>query len=254
MVAGTGFRVYSDLFALDDFVQQTAVSQGKNLIIDALREHFRRDTMYRYETDGFGFPLIPDHTDLPPDIEDRRTTRIYIGDIYRYDKRYWPAVTVRHSSGKYKPVSFNQNQTTKYRVDLVLDGYGGRSLVRVPTHKVLAGAWEQTFEVQIAAEDPADREELSDNISGFFQGTIRNELTTAGLFVRGVSVSGEREEDWGNEKVYVQSISLDCYSEWRRHIPYNNLVETIAFCLQYGIIGGAEFSTDRIILTLEDAL
>lgn len=248
MVSGTGFRVYSDLFALDNFVQQTAVSQGKNLIIDSLREHFRRDVMYRYETDAFGFPLTPDLTDLPPDIQEKRTTRIYIGDIYRYDKRFWPAITIRHNSGRYKPISFNQNYTNKYRVDLVLDGYGGRSLVKVPTHQVIAGAWEQTFEVQIVMEDPAEREELSDILTSFFQGVARNELTRNGLFIRGVSVSGEREEDWGNEKVYVQSINLECYSEWRREIPHNNLVETINFCLNYGIIGGADFSTDRIVI------
>ena len=38
----TGHRVYSDLFDIADFVQQTAVSQGKNLVIDSLREHFKK--------------------------------------------------------------------------------------------------------------------------------------------------------------------------------------------------------------------
>lgn len=254
MVSGTGFRVYSDLFNLDNFVQQTAVSQGKNLIIDVLKEHFARDTMYRYETDGFGFAKTPDLTDMPPDIQDKRTTRIFIGDVYRYDKRFWPAITVRHSSGRTKHISFNQEYTNKYRVDLVLDGYGGRSYVQVPSHIVVAGAWDQTFEVQIAAEDPQDREELSDILAAFFQGVVRNDLTNAGLFIRSVSISGEREEDWGNDKVFLQSLSLECYSEWRREIPHNNLVETINFCFQYGILGGNQFSTDRTILTMEDGL
>lgn len=250
----TGFRVYSDLFDIANFVQQTAVSQGKNLIIDALREHFRKDTFYRYTTDAFGFPLTPDLTDLPPDIQEERTTRIYIGDIYRFDKRFWPSITVRHSSGRYKPVSFNQNHTTRYRLDLVLDGYGGKSYIRVPTHLVIAGAWEQTFEVLVAAESTPDREELSDIVSGFFQGVVRNELTRAGLFVRGVSIGGEREEDWGNEKVYVQSINLECYSEWRREIPIENLVETINFCFNYGLLGSNKFSSDIIHLDVDDTV
>ncbi len=230
----TSHRVYSDLFADASFVQQTAVSQGKNLLIDALREYFKKDTFYRYSTDAFGFPLTPDLTDLPPDIQEKRTSRIYIGDIFRYDKRFWPAVTIRHSSGRYKPVSFYQEQTTKYRLDMIVDGYGGRSFIRVPTHKVIAGAWEQTFEVQLACESILDREELTDIISSFLIGVARQELYESGLFIKSVSISGEREEEWGNEKVYLQSVSVETYSEWRREIPIEDLLDGISFCLEYG--------------------
>lgn len=248
----TSFRVYSDLFGLSNFIRQTAVAQGKNLLIDSLREHFRHDTFYRYSTDAFGFPLTPDLTDLPPDIQEERTTRIYIGDIYRYDKRFWPAIIVRHSSGRYKPISINQNHTTKYRLDLVLDGYGNRSFVRVPTHKVITGAWEQTFEVQIASESTQDREELTDIVSGFFQGVLRESLIPQGLFIRGTSMGAEREEDWGNEKVYLQSINLECYSEWRRELPIDSLVETIQFCFNYGLLGSGNTVADHFILNVED--
>jgi hypothetical protein len=161
----TGHRVYSDLFELANFVRQTATAQGKNLLIDTLRENFKQDTIYRYNTDAFGFPLTPDLTDLPPDIEEARTTHIFIGDIFRYDKRYLPSITVRQTGGRYYAVSFNQEGTTRYRVDLVLDGYGNRSLIKVPTHKVFAGGWDQTFDVLIAAESTLDREELSDIVS-----------------------------------------------------------------------------------------
>jgi hypothetical protein len=231
-------RVYSDLFSVADFVRQVAVSQGKNLLIDALREHFKQDRFFRFTTDAFGFPLTPDLTDMPPDIQEDRTTRVFIGDIFRYDKRYWPSLVVRHSSGRYKPVSFNQNvATTKYRVDLVLDGYGGRSLINVPTHHVVAGAWEQSFEILIASEGIPDREELTDIVSSFLIGKARQELYEAGLFVRSVSMSGEREEDWGNDKVFLQSITVETYSEWRREIPIDNLVETVNFCFKYGLFG-----------------
>ncbi len=229
-------KAYSDLFSVANFVRQVAVSQGKNLLIDALREHFKQDRFYRFTTDAFGFALTPDLTDLPPDIQEERTTRIYIGDLFRYDKRYWPSIVVRHSSGRYKPVSFNQNvTTTKYRVDLVLDGYGGRSFINVPTHHVVAGAWEQSFEILIASEGIPDREELTDIVSSFLIGKARQELYEAGLFVKSVSMGGEREEDWGNDKVFLQSINVDTYSEWRREIPIDNLIETINFCFKYGL-------------------
>jgi len=248
----TDHRVYSDLFDLANFVRQVAVSQGKNLLIDTLREHFKADRFYRYTTDAFGFPLTPDMTDLPADIQEDRTTRIFIGDVFRYDKRYWPAIVVRYGSGKYKPVSFNQNQTVRYRMDLVLDGYGGRSYVNVPTHHVVAGAWEQTFEILIASEAIPDREELTDIVSSFLIGKARQELYEAGLFVRGVSMSGEREEEWGNDKVYLQSITVEAYSEWRREIPIDNLVETINFCFNYGLFGSGEYSIDTITVDVSD--
>jgi hypothetical protein len=247
----TSHRVYSDLFTLADFVQQTAVSQGKNLLIDSLREYFKDDIFYKYVSDAFGFPLTPDVTDLPPDIQEERTTRIFIGDIFRYDKRYWPAITIRQSSGRTYHVSFNQNQTTKYRLDLVVDGYGERSYLRVPTHKVIAGAWDQSFEIIVATESISDREELTDIISSFFIGKIRQEIYNSGLFIRNVNIGAEREEDWGNDKVYLQSVTLETYSEWRREIPINanSLIEAINFCFNYGILGSNQYSVDRKALT-----
>jgi len=244
----TSHRVYSDLFELSNFVRQTAVAQGKNLLIDSLREHFKQDTIYRYGTDAFGFPLTPDLTDLPPDIEETRTTRIFIGDIFRYDKRYLPSITIRQTSGRYYAVSFNQEGTTRYRVDLVLDGYGNRSLIKIPTHRVYAGGWDQTFEVLIAAESTLDREELSDIVSSYLIGVARQPLQDAGLFVRTVSYGGEREEDWANDKIYMQPITVETFSEWRREIPLDSLVETINFCFEFGILGSNRF--DAVVTSI----
>jgi len=250
----TSHRVFSDIFDLKHFVRQVAVSQGKNLIIDTLRETFRQDTFYRYGTDAFGFPLTPDLTDLPPDIGEERTTRIFIGDIYRYDKRYLPAITVRQTGGRYYAVSFNQNETYRYRVDLVIDGYGNRSLVKVPTHKIFAGAWDQTFEVQVAAESTPDREELADIVAGVLQASERLTVQDAGLFIRSVSFGGEREEDWANDKVYIQSINVETFSEWRRELPIADIVETINFCFNFGILGGDSNVNVVTVLTTEDAV
>lgn len=250
----TSHRVYSDLFTLENFVRQVAVSQGKNLLIDILREHFKQDTLYRYTSDGFGFPLVVNVTDLPPDIQEERTTRMYIGDIFRLSQRFWPAITVRHSSGTYNPVSFNQNFTNKYRLDLVIDGYGNRSFVRVPTHKVITGAWNQSFEIQIAAESTPDREELTDIVSSFLIGAARQPLYEAGLHINKVSMGGEREEDYANDKVYLQSITVETYSEWRREVPIdaNDIIDTINFCFNYGLLTADTFSEDVTVLTFED--
>jgi len=104
-MATTGFRVYSDLFGLSNFVQQTAVTQGKNLLIDTLREYFKQDTFYRYTTDAFGFPLTPDLTDLPPDIQEERTTRIYIGDIIIVPNGKMPVASVQYTAPAQVPLA-----------------------------------------------------------------------------------------------------------------------------------------------------
>jgi hypothetical protein len=255
MPGATSHRVYSDLFNISNFVVQTCVSQGKNLIIDALREYFKKDTFYRYEENAWGFPMTPNLTDLPPDIQERRTSRIYIGDIFRFEKRFYPSVTVRHSSAKYYPISFNQNFfNTKYRLDLVIDGYGERSYVRTPTHHTICGAWDQTFEIIIATDAIPDREELSDIISAFMIGVARQELSESGLGIKTVSISGEREEDYANDKIYLQTISIETYSEWRREIPIDSIVEMINFCFSFGLFSSGRFVTDTTSINISDSI
>lgn len=253
----TGHRVYSDLFSYADFTRQVAVTQSKNLIIDFLRDFFRHDTLYRFETDAWGFPLTPNVTDLPPDIQEKRTSRIYIGDIFRMDKRFFPSITVRYSSGRYHPISFNQDVTSKqYRLDLVVDGYGEKSYIRTPTHSLVCGAWDQSLEVLIATEAIPDREELTDLVSGFLIGVARQELTDGGLFVKSVNMGAEREDDFGNQKIYIQSITVETFSEWRRSIPIaaNSLIDTINFCFQYGLFTQDRFVTDKTIITFADTI
>lgn len=253
MPAATSHRVYSNLFQIANIVQQVCVSQGKNLLIDALRAYFRQDTFYRYETDAFGFPKVVNLTDLPPDIQEKRTTRIFIGDVFRFDARYLPSITVRHSSAKYYPISFNQNfLNTKYRMDLVIDGYGNQSYIRTPTHSTVAGAWDQSFEVIISSEATPDREELSDIVSSFLIGVARQELYESGLFIKSVNLNSEREEDYGNDKIYIQSINVECFSEWRREIPVDSLTEMIDFCFNYGLFPNGPFVSNSTWITLVD--
>jgi hypothetical protein len=104
----------------------------------------------------------------------------------------------------------------------------------------------------IAAESVPDREELTDIVSSFLIGKVRQEIYEAGLFIRNVSVGAEREDDWGNDKVYMQSITVDTFSEWRREIPINSLVETINFCFKYGILGTSSPSIDTTLIGPED--
>jgi hypothetical protein len=129
-----------------------------------------------------------------------------------------------------------------------MDGYGNRSLIKVPTHKVYAGGWDQTFEILIAAESTLDREELSDLVASYLIGVARQPLQEAGLFVKTASYGGEREEDFANDKIYIQPITIETFSEYRREIPINDLVEIINFCFNFGVLGSGEF--DAVVTSL----
>ena len=63
---GTGIngehRVYSNFYSDNNIIQQVAIVQPKNLLIDAIRSVFRNDNIYTFRTDEYGYPLTPDLT------------------------------------------------------------------------------------------------------------------------------------------------------------------------------------------------
>lgn len=250
----TSHIVYSSFFSRYDIVKHVSLLQGKNLLIDALRELFRNDTVFPFRTDEFGFPLVPDHTGLPLEeaglgidantlqpiinpspnlsVDSAMSTKILITDVFRQDVMFYPVITVKHTGGNYMPISFNQNAyTLHYRNEFVKDGYGNTFQVRTPTHYVYSGAWEQTFEIKIVALSPTDREELVDIVSIGLQHVMRDGLLKAGLFVKRINFNGEAEEDYVNDHLYTYSISLSTYSEWSREVPVRSVVERINFYL-----------------------
>lgn len=237
----TSHIVYSNFFSRNDIYKHVSIMQGKNLIIDALREMFTNDSVYPYRQDEYGFPLVKDHTDLPneyagtgeeadgtPIDDSNLSTKILITDVFREDVNFYPVITVKHSGGNYMPISFNQNMyTVHYRVEIVRDAYGNQHEVVTPSHYVFDGAWEQTFEVKIVAQDPADREELADIVSVGLQHVARERLINAGLFIKKVNLGGEQEEERNNGYLYTYSFTLNTFSEWSRAIPIRDTIERI---------------------------
>ena len=232
----------SDIFNLENIVQQIGVVQGKNLLIDMLRELFRQDRAFKYVEDVFGFPKTPSHLGLEPDagLDDDETTRIFIGSTYRYDIKFNPSIIVKNTSSRYIPIAFNQNLLSVInRRELLVDGYGNSTEIFTPAYYTLVGAWDQTFEVKVVAENESDREELADIVQATLIGTRRLELQRAGLFIKSVSTSGEAEERYANDYLYTMSINLNTRSEWKVHIPISNTMERIAICLTFRTIDGS---------------
>jgi hypothetical protein len=222
--------VYSNFFSDNHVVQQSAIVHPKALLIDGLRKLFQNDTIFTYRDDEYGYPLTPDQTGIDPDSE--LTTKILISDTYRYEVKFFPAILIKSNGGSYKPVSFNQNMTYKYRTDIVENEYGLRRSVTTPTHRIYAGRWELGFDVQIYSESQAELQELTDIVSLGLQYTLWNQLRANGLFISQLRIGAEGAEPYANDYVYNTSISLTTFSEWRVEIPIENIVEKIAFTIE----------------------
>jgi len=235
-------RVVSDIFSLENVVQQTGVVHGKNILIDMLRDIFAQDRQYKYVQDVFGFPKTPSHLGLDPEagLDDTSTTRVFIGSTFRYDIKFNPSIIVKSTGSRYVPIAFNQNLLSVInRRELLIDGYGNQTVITTPAYHTLAGAWDQTFEVKVIAENEMDREEIADIIKVTLMGTRRRELERAGLHIKVLSTGGETEEKYSNDFLYMISINIDTRSEWKVRIPINDVCERIGVCLTFRTIGGS---------------
>lgn len=223
----TDHRVYSNFFADNHIIQNVSIVQPKALLIDVLRKHFRNDLIYTYRDDEYGYPATPDLTGLT--VDDPSTTKILINDVFRYEIKFYPAITVKTSGGNYLPISFNQEGTIKYRKDEIVDEFGSTRIISTPTHRVYAGAWDMNFEVAIYCESHVELEEITEIVKMILQYASWNELRANGLFIKSLSISGETAEPYANDYVFSHVITLATRSEWRVEIPIENVIEKIVF-------------------------
>lgn len=228
---GTGinsdYKVYSNFYSDNFIIQNTCIGHPKTLIIDVIRKHFCRDNIYTYRFDEYGFPLTPDLTGK--DIDDVDTTKILISDVYRYEVKFYPAITVKAGGGSYKPLSFNQNATLKYRKDIFENEFGQFIETKTPTHRVYAGLWDMSFDINIYSESHTELEEISEIVSYVLQYSSWNELRANGLFIQSTSISAENAEPYANDYVYNFTITVKTLSEWRVEIPLDNIIEKLVF-------------------------
>ncbi len=223
-----GQLVGSNYFSDHHVIQQVCIVHPKNLIIDVLRKYFSNDTLYPYRSDSFGYPLTVDQAGL--DQDSTETTRILISDVFRYEVKMFPSILVKNNGGAYRPISFNQDGTLKYRKDLLIDELTGkRTIVTTPTHRVYAGAWDMRFDVSVYAESHSELEEITEIVTMILQYSCWNELRQNGLFIKSLSIGAESAEAYANDYIYGHTISIDTYSEWRVEIPIEDIIERMVF-------------------------
>lgn len=220
----------------------------KEIIIATLRDFFSKDSYYHYSKDQWGFANTTDHTDLPPGADlpsgpgahpelspsNILSTRLFIGENYRYDGIYYPAILIKSGGSRYVPVSINRNQgSVQWENILFEDGYGNERVVNRPKSFVTAGAWEGSIIIDVLTRSLRARDELVELVAMCFTEIHFDSLYDVGLIVKPINIGSATETDDRNDKLFRQSLTLDIRTEWRREIPISSIIDAIVFSVEF---------------------
>lgn len=233
----------SNLMSLHNIVQSSMLVYPKEMIIGVMRNFFADDDYYHYSKDQWGFANTTDHTDLPlgADLPQKAIgstslsdnllpTRIFIGENYRYDGIYYPAILVKSGGAKYVPISINREQESVQYEDIIFeDGYGNQTIVHRPVSFITAGIWEGTIIIDVLTRSLRARDDLAEAVAMCFTEVTFDTLKDVGIIVKPLSIGAASEGDDRNDKLFRQTLTLDIRTEWRREVPVSNMIDAIFF-------------------------
>lgn len=227
---------------LHNVVQASMLVYPKELIIATLRDFFSKDDYYHFAKDQWGFPNTTDHTDLPPGVDipsfhnvngtnqEGLSTRVFIGENYRYDGIYYPAILVKSGGSQYVPISINRESGgVQYRDVIFEDGYGNQTIVHKPVSFITAGAWEGSIIIDVMTRSLRSRDDLVELIAMCFTDITFDTLVDVGLIIKPISIGAASEADDRNDKLFRQTLTLNIRTEWRREIPVDTIIDAIFF-------------------------
>jgi hypothetical protein len=234
----------SDLYRMYNIVQASMIVYPKEIIIATLRDFFSHDSYYHFSKDQWGFPNTTDHTDLPPGADlpfgpgaqpelnpsPVLPTRLFIGENYRNNSIFYPAILIKNGGTRYVPISINRNQgEIKYDERIYTDGYGNKTTVRTPVAFLTAGIWEGTVAIDVMSRSLRARDDLVELVGMCFTEVHFETLHQIGIIVKPISVSGPSETNDRNDKLFRQTLTLEVRTEWKREIPIENTIDAILF-------------------------
>jgi hypothetical protein len=238
----------SDLLGIYNVIQASMIVYPKEIIIATLRDFFSHDSYYHFSKDQWGFANTVDHTDLPPGADLPRgpgahpelnpnpvlPTRIFIGENYRHDGIFYPAILVKNGGSRYVPISINRDQgEIKYDNVVFVDGYGNETTVRRPVALVTSGAWEGSIVVDVMSRSLRARDDLVELVAMCFTEIHFDTLHDIGIIVKPISIGSPSETDDRVDKLFRQTLTLEIRTEWRREIPIANTIDAILFTVTF---------------------
>jgi hypothetical protein len=256
MATGVSFK--TDLYSIFDYYQNTLLVHPKEMFIETLRQFFEQDSYYHYTKDEWGFPKTPDQTNLPlgSGLYDDSTTRLYIGEYWRLDTRFYPSILVKMQGSKYVPISMSRNKgVLAWRNQRYTDGYGNETVIATPDYFAQAGCWEGNISVDITTRSMRARDELVELVSILFTDLRLEDLEVAGIFIKGgANIGSPSEVDDRNDHLFKQSVSFEIRSEWERRIYVDSVIDAINVCVDLGNIqtNPGQFAPNLKISTFVD--
>lgn len=233
-----GNLVKTDLYSIYYYIQNSMLSYPKEIFIETLREFFSRDSYYHYQRDPWGFPKVIDETPLQVSdgLNNDLVTRLYIGDHYRLESLFYPALLVTDNGTRSVPISFNREAgAVLWEPIKFMDGYGNEKLINYPKAITYAGAWEGQISIGVNSRSSRTCNELSEIIALFFADAFYDVLKNAGVAIKpnGISISSTSEVDDRNDKLFKKTVSFDIRSEWWREIPVQSVIDRIRICVDF---------------------
>ncbi len=228
----------TDLNKIHNIVQNNFISYTKDIIISTLKEFFAKDSYYHYVYDEWGFAKVNDHTDqnINAGIHDDLTTRIYIGELSRFNVIHYPSIIVSSTGARHVPISINRDQgRVDYQTTTFIDGLGNEKKIQVPYAFILSGAWEGSITIDVYCRGVREKDDLLELISILFIDLAWNDLYRAGVAVKqDVQVGSLGITEDRNDRLYKQSVTLNVRTEWRKEILVQSTLDTINFCVDFG--------------------
>ena len=241
----------SDLNKLHNIIQSSMLVYPKEIIISTLRDYFSKDRYFHYSKDKWGFANTTDHTDLPlgADIptsfqQEGLPTRLFIGENYRYDGIFYPAILVKSGGSRYVPISINREQgSIQNKIITYEDGYGNQTLITRPEYFITAGAWEGSIVIDILTRSLRSRDSIAELVAMALVDIHFNSLVDIGIVVKPPVISSPGESDDRSDKLFKISVTIDIRTEWRREIPVGNLIDVIHFTTDFADISNPNSAT-----------
>ena len=225
-----------------EYIADTHVEAIKNIIIEDLRDLFTKYQEYQYVPRTDGIPGA-----------DLDKTGIVITDVYTYEAKFLPIITVRVGSSNTHHISFSQDAGT---TDFLYDENGRPALEDwgrpIPIYYAYNEAWDSSVTLNVFTEDTMAREELMTFISVVAINLLRDKWRYEGMFVKSVAVGGESETKFANDYIYNQAVTLDVFSEWTRRVPVPTaILEGINYRIRTVAPAGYPSSTNTLLITPE---
>lgn len=233
----TGNLWKTNLYFLNQYAQNSTTLYTTDAIIWALKEFFSQDHYYHYQSDSWGFNKTPDNTglELTDGLENDVSTRLFIGEYFRQNVQFYPAILVKDGGFRSVPISMSRNKFyVNYENIKYTDGYGESTLITRPVSYEQNGAWEGTMNVEVQARDSFTRSDLIGILALFFTDRYFETFANMGIVIKNVSAGSPSESDDRNEKMFKQTISLDIRTEWSRIIPISKTIDVMNFCIEFG--------------------